>query len=99
MIICLGIMLEILHMIYKFNDTHVPYRQYDIVYIPYYTYFILQMLQIRDGHSGRVFGLWAPGSGSKSSGRSGSGLRVIGLGFPGQPDISPIFFRTLIYGQ
>ena len=46
MIISLGIMLEILHMIYKFNDTHVPYRQYDIVYIPYYTYFILQMLQI-----------------------------------------------------
>ena len=54
MIICLGIMSEILHMIYKFNDTHVPYRQYDIVYIPYYTYFILQMLQIRDGHSGRA---------------------------------------------
>ena len=39
MIIILGIMLGILHMIYKFNDTHVPYRQYDIVFIPYCTYF------------------------------------------------------------
>ena len=27
------------------------------------------------------------------------GLTVIRLGFPGQPDISPIFFRTLIYVQ
>ena len=29
----------------------------------------------------------------------GIGLKVIGLGFSGQPDISPIFLGTLVYVQ
>ena len=32
------------------------------------------------------------GIGLEVIGTIGIGLRVIGLGFPGQPDISPIFF-------